>query len=1171
MAEVLRLNSRGVAHMDWYLFAEAVEAFEKLVEYAPDWIPGRINLGIALVYLGRGSSGDVQQDALQRAERLFEEVLAKEPNNPYAHFNLGWIALQMRGQWEKAIPHFEKVTQLDPDDADTWCYLGQSYLNDPDRAEKCYRRAYEINPCHSGALYQLQMKLREKGELAEADRLLTDWQALQKEDIVATPYNDKFYHERSRSYGQVIGRGQNSAVPASGTGPLPLFQRDDRFKVELPDGVRWATAADLGMGPVAELRRRVRDRFGGTIVCLDYDDDAQPDLLLLGAVVDKGQVRDLLLHNEGGGRFRDVTAQLGLASPRPSLGCCVADYDNDRRPDLLITGAGEPHLFRNTGKGTFEDVTVRAGFDKLTTVCLGATLVDLDQDGDLDVLVAQYAPTPEQALVLLDGKAQPSNPGLVVFLNVAEARPRTPSEDPPPLVTAFRRAEGPAELLGGPAAGISLTITDLDRDRDVDALIFQDGPPTALLLNDRLLRFHRATLPDTLLPRGRANGALVLDVNNDEQSDLCVVLADAAPVLLVHEAVPLTAGPEKWFRKVSTNSPPLLQARALDIDFDGWMDVVGLSNDRKPILLHNDGRTLVHLPDSLGADSSWPKDLLAVTASDLDDDGYADVLLWSERDGLLLQRSCRNSNHGLKLTFWGHRRVEPAGAIIRCNADGLGVRLVAQAGNHVASAEYTTMAAGLGQSAEPLLVGIGKRGEVDVLRLFWTDHATQAVLNLPAVPDGRLVRIGQEYRKVDSCPLLFTWNGQRFVYVTDFLGAGTVGEALVDGGHRPPRPEESVKIEPEQMAPRNGQYVLKIAEPMNEVTYLDRLRLVVVDHPGDVRVYPDERFPGAGPPPTQELLPFRESLFPVQARDHRGRDMTRTLQAWDRDTVDGFSRRTWAGLAEEHFMELDFGDRLARFGAKDRLYLFLAGWTDYPYPDSLWAAHQAGFTLVPPVLERKGDDGRWHKVAEASFPAGLPRMMTLDVTGLLTGPRCVLRLRTNMNVFWDQAFVAPVLGTGTVRDLSREVAAAILGPRPVIKEYSPDGREPTVFDYDRLDAFPVVRPSGRLTRYGEVTELLRTTDDRFVIFGPGDDLEVRFDARDLPPLPAGWKRSYVLRTWGYCKDCAPFTAHGGTVEPLPFRGMSNYPYGPGEKHPDPEYHQKWNTRQVGARREGVGR
>jgi hypothetical protein len=152
-----------------------------------------------------------------------------------------------------------------------------------------------------------------------------------------------------------------------------------------------------------------------------------------------------------------------------------------------------------------------------------------------------------------------------------------------------------------------------------------------------------------------------------------------------------------------------------------------------------------------------------------------------------------------------------------------------------------------------------------------------------------------------------------------------------------------------------------------------------------------------------------------------------------------------------------------------------------------------------------------------------------------------------------------------VRATCLEVASAKLSARGCMQEHSPDGRQPTVYDYARLEAVPVSRLAGRLTRFGDVTELLRGLDDRFVIFGPGDEIDVRFEAAGLPELPQGWKRSYVLRTWGYCKDCSPFTASGDTVGPLPFRGMRDYPYGPDEKYPQPEYDRRFNTRKTGGK------
>jgi hypothetical protein len=354
------------------------------------------------------------------------------------------------------------------------------------------------------------------------------------------------------------------------------------------------------------------------------------------------------------------------------------------------------------------------------------------------------------------------------------------------------------------------------------------------------------------------------------------------------------------------------------------------------------------------------------------------------------------------------------------------------------------------------------------------------------------------------------------------------------------------------------------------VTYLDRLQLIVVDHPAKVRVYPEERF--ATRAPSQDLIAFEQEIHPVQARDHKGRDVTALLAKRDRDMVDGFARRSWLGYAEEHFVELDFGDRLANLRSDERVFLCLTGWTDYPYPEAMWAAEQAGIALVPPVLERENGAGKWEVIVpEVGFPAGRPRLMMADVTGKVHGPHCRLRLRTNMQVFWDQIFLAPVKSSlpGTqVAETGKHQAAdfqtttlavlhAELSPGYCMQEYSPDGKAPTLFDFHKSNAVPVSRLAGKLTRFGTVTELLHSRDDRFVIFGAGDELSVSFAAEGVPPLAPGWSRSFVLRTWGYCKTSSSFTATGQTIEPLPFAAMTSFPYGPGESYPRTPLHREY--------------
>jgi cytochrome c-type biogenesis protein CcmH/NrfG len=1157
MVGAMQANSRGIGYMEKFEYEKALEAFEEVTRLAPDWLPGRINLGIALL----------NTQKLSEAIPLFEEILKEHPDDAHAHFCLGMI-YQYQEAHEQAAPHFEAVTRIDPTDASAWYWLGTALPAEDPRQKDCYKRAVELDPYMTSAIYALAMDLRAK-DLQKAKELLDRHERLKKDEW---GHVKKIEYGLMGPYAEVIGLTPDPGASLP-TGPLPLFSPDDKFQVTHAAGTRWATSADFAHDPAGRLRREIRNRFGGVLVVLDYNRDGRPDLLLLAAVVQGGAVRDLLLRNDGDGRFTDVTTEAGLAENGPGIGCCVGDFDNDGLPDLFITGVNRQRLLRNTGQGRFEDVTAKAGLDKLTAVCLTAAFLDLDQDGDLDLVVARYADTPDAALHALASEKPAPGAGLGIYLNVGDSPAATLTEDPPPLLPRFRPF---LEEKGLPLVGVATT--DLDADNDLDLLLLYDQRPPAFMLNDRLLQFHRAELPATLAPAAKWNGALALDINRDGRSDLFLLPTGQKPIVLLNQAQPGEKDIAKWYTPGATDSPPLLQAQAIDLDLDGLTDIVGLSAARKPVLLHNDGHRLVHALESLGSDRDWPSDLVAVAATDLNGDGHPDLITWSESKGLQLRTGGDNGNHGLFLELSGHRHVDKGGLMVRANADGIGTVVRAETGDSWSTLENGTLSAGLGQSRQPLVLGLGKHPQPEVVRLRWPDNVIQAEFTATA---SKPVRIDETNRRITSCPVLFAWDGKRYGFLTDFLGAGTMGERQAEGGCRPPRPEESVKIEPGQLAPRNGFYEIKVAEPMDEVVYLDRLRLIAIDHPADVAVYPDERFVSSGPPVTQDLLVFRDKIWPVAARDHRGRDVTATLQAWDRRTVDGFQRRGWLGYAEEHWVELDFADRLARFGPQDRLVLCLAGWTDYPFPESIWAATQAGVPLVSPVLERQGDHGIWFPIlADAGFPAGLPRMMTVEVTGKLTGPGCRLRLRSNMHVFWDEIFIAPLLeripadavgkeAGRVVRVVPLDVSEATLQSSGCAKEYSPDGRPPTLYDHDRLDAVPVSFLSGHLTRTGPVTELLRELDDRFVIFGPGDEVTVRFDARRLPPLPAGWQRSFVLRSWGYCKDTGPFTATGDTIEPLPFHAMKTYPYGPDQHYPDDAAHQeylrRYNTRPVGDR------
>ncbi len=431
--------------------------------------------------------------------------------------------------------------------------------------------------------------------------------------------------------------------------------------------------------------------------------------------------------------------------------------------------------------------------------------------------------------------------------------------------------------------------------------------------------------------------------------------------------------------------------------------------------------------------------------------------------------------------------------------------------------------------------------------------------------------MAENNRKTGSCPVLFTWDGRRYVCIGDFLGGGGMGYLVAPGVYSQPDRDEAMAITAEQLRESDGVYRLSITEPMDEIAYLDHLRLDVVDRPAGVSSTPDERFAPEGPRPTGEIIAWRRAVEAERATDLNGRDVTETLRFWDRRTVDGFRKlKGWIGYAEEHGIILDFGDRLSRYGASDPVVLCLAGWVEYPYSQTNYAAATAGVALRPPVIERLEADGLWKTIEpHAGYPAGLPRMMTVDLTGKLSGTQCVLRIKTNMECYYDQAFIA-------VRDRSAEkavrvkslgVARAVLGYRGYTREVSPDGEQPLLYDYDHVDPAPLARLSGKLTRFGDVAALLQKDDDQLCLVGPGDEVRVEFAAGEVPELAPGWTRSYVLRSYGYCKDADPFTAGGDTVEPLPWRGMPAYPFGGEVRRPSDAgyelYLRTYQTRAAG--------
>ena len=442
-------------------------------------------------------------------------------------------------------------------------------------------------------------------------------------------------------------------------------------------------------------------------------------------------------------------------------------------------------------------------------------------------------------------------------------------------------------------------------------------------------------------------------------------------------------------------------------------------------------------------------------------------------------------------------------------------------------------------------------------------------------PVGQALAFKEAQRLSGSCPMIFTWNGHEFQFITDVLGVAPLGASAGDGVYFPVDHDEYIQIPGEALQPAPADapslsraaasaYEIRITEELHEVAFLDRLQLIAVDHPAAIDVFTNDKFK-APPFPEFRLFGVRkdERIYPVRARDGHGRDVRAALAAKDRTYPDGF-RRDYAGVAELHTLDLDFG----RAAPDNRAVLILSGWVDWADGSTfLGAAQEDPRGLIFPSIQVKDAAGAWKTVVEdMGIPAGKPKTISVDLTGQFLSASREVRIVTNLCVYWDEIFLGEDPGPPAVVTTPIDPGAADLHFRgfstPTIH---PERRQPESFDYQRVMPFSTWNPtSGLYTRYGDVRPLATAVDDRMIIMGSGDEIRLRFPTERLPALAEGWRRDFLLFVDGWAKDADANTAFSQTVEPLPFHAMSAYPYPPTENYPKTllhrQYRDTYNTR-----------
>ena len=1036
------------------------------------------------------------------AETTLEAASVASPKSARVWYDLG-LAHFEDGNQAVALEDFQRALQLDPTDADTHYYVGaiQLALRDYAAAAEEFQKAIDLSPLHASAQYGLARALIRTGKTAESRVHLQRFQEITQNKIGIL---------FSANYGEQghYALAEDMFATPIAVGPMiPV-----KFVASASAAGGFASAA----GGFASAAGGFTSAAGACILDLD----GQKTIVSVG----NGDEAVHVFRMAKTDAIEEIPARdTGISAAGAGVSCAVGDYDNDGLPDLAVALKDRVEIFHNLGHGKFANTTQALGIKPLNEPT-GLTFVDFDHDGDLDLYVT--------GATSVTG-AGPS----VLWRNNGNS-----------TFTEWTAQTG----LGGVAETESATLSDINNDRAVDLVIAGKDPSPAIYENQREGAFKRVALYDDAMP-GATRGVLAFDFNKDGWMDVAVSHAGAPGITLWKNA----GG--KSFERVTLPVDGLKQAwglAAIDIDNDGWIDLAAIVEDAGGTRLHvfrNLGkRGFEDVTGSLGLGQIDLAGARSLIATDINGDGAADLIVARGNAApLVLLNIGGNRNHSLRLTLTG----------LADNKPGLGTKVEVFVNGASQKFEVAGASGYMGQGSTEIIAGLGQETQADIVRMLWPTGVPQDELEVSALKPVAMTELD---RRGSSCPVLFAWDGDKYEFVTDVIGAAVVGHWISPTTRNKNDSDEWVKVDGSKLRARNGRLSLRFGEPMEEINYVDQLRLVAVDHPEGTEVYPNERF--LDQPPFASGAAVLESAgrhLPVGAWGDKGEDVLPLLAKNDHEYVRDFEDLNYAGFAKRHALTLDVGE----WSAKRPLRLFLTGFIEYFSATSMYAAWQAGMAPESPTVEALMPDGAWRRiVADMGFPAGLPRTIVVDLTGKMPVGARRIRIRTNLQIYWDQAMIDNSSeARQDVRQTELPLASATLAFRGYPKQI--DGKTPgdLTYDYQAISKTgPFQWQRGNYTRYGAVAPLLQAKDDRYVVFGSGEDIDAEFSDAALPALPAHWKRDYFFYADGFVKDMDFYEALPFTVTEMPFHGMSTYPYPANEHYPETdgtlEYRLDWNHR-----------
>ena len=1077
------------------------------------------------------SAMQTTQEVLAREK--FDRVVALVPQEPSGWADLGLLLLRQQ-ELDQGAQHLARAAALAPDSAEIQRLqaLAEGRRGNLAVAIQHWRRAIELDPNDLEAAYALALDTERQGGAendAEAQRILGQLIA-RKENLaarleyvrIAAKRGDQAalqtatarLTEASRAWSPaaqdqlkalVTSAADNPRAPAMRVAFLKnVLLREPSYRAALAEVS--TPREEIGQPVMRFLRLKNPDpQPAPADDTLAFTIETVPDtprVSWAGVVSLTGKGNPVMgtagplgVHLAGTPGYvgcRGWSAAPGTGQPTADA-VAAADLNYDFRMDLALAGVGGLCLMRQGDAGRFADVTTLAKLPPalLRAPASGVWPADIDTDGDLDLVLAQR-----------DG--QPS-----VLRNNGDG-----TFTPRDLFAAVTRVRG-------------FAWADLDGDGVPDAAFLDEAGVVHVFVSLRGATFRAETLPAVY---GQAVAITAAEQSGDSLFDLLVLARDGAVTRLSRKA-----GDGSWEgTALSRGDPPsglepgVARLLAADLDNNGAADLIVAGPATSRVLLGAPGGSYTTLRDAVG--------LGVQSVADLDGDGRLE-LVGLDQAG----QPARASSRGAKSYRWQvlRPRATTATGDQRINSFGIGGEIELRSGLHLQKQII----------ASPLVhFGLGEAKGGEVVRIIWPNGALQAEFNTQADQ-----AVDATQRLKGSCPWLFAWNGREMAFVTDLLWRSPLGlrinaQATADVLMT----EDWVKLRGDQLAPRHGAYDLRITAELWETHFFDLVSLLVVDHPEDTEIFVDERF--AVPPPKLQVVPTGRVQPFASVRDDHGGDVSDLAAARDSRYVDFAGRGPYQGITRAHFVEMELPDTAPRAGP---LWLVARGWI-HPTDSSINVAIGQGTHAPPEGLSLHVADagGRFHLVRKGlGFPSGKDKTILVDLTGLFgaTGPRR-FRLATNLEIFWDTLGWAIGRPEVEVHPRRLDLMGADLSYRGYSVTEQPAASVPERPRYMLSGTAPQWRDlEGYYTRFGNVLDLLRAVDDRYVIMNAGDELRLRFP--EAPPPARGLVRDFIVVGDGWVKDGDYNTSFSRTVLPLPTHRTGRYDTPPRQLEDDPVYRQ----------------